>query len=233
MRPTERDRAGLGHAPGLQDRQADLLAVAPPTAPWARPSRRTGSPRSDESVAALELGEHAHPDRRHAGGDRDLLGLDQLGDRRRRAGRARASRASAPAITAAWARPQALAWNIGTTGRIVSRSRDAERCRRSSRPSSAGTSSGASRRRPSGCRWCRSCNTSPRPGSRRRRGTRPARRRRAAPRSRRMRGRRRGIVARAVVHHHDVLDGLEAVEQRPQQPEQRPVDEDRPRPRRG
>ena len=28
----------------------------------------------------------------------------------------------APAITAAWHRPHALAWNIGTTGMIVSRS---------------------------------------------------------------------------------------------------------------
>jgi hypothetical protein len=28
----------------------------------------------------------------------------------------------APQATAAWARPHALAWNIGTTGRIVSRS---------------------------------------------------------------------------------------------------------------
>ena len=31
----------------------------------------------------------------------------------------------APAITAAWQRPQALAWNIGTTGMIVSRSETA------------------------------------------------------------------------------------------------------------
>ena len=29
----------------------------------------------------------------------------------------------APAATAAWARPHALAWNIGTTGRITSASR--------------------------------------------------------------------------------------------------------------
>ena len=28
----------------------------------------------------------------------------------------------APAITAAWQSPQALAWNIGTTGRTTSRS---------------------------------------------------------------------------------------------------------------
>ena len=28
----------------------------------------------------------------------------------------------APHATPAWARPQALAWNMGTTGRIVSRS---------------------------------------------------------------------------------------------------------------
>ena len=30
---------------------------------------------------------------------------------------------SAPAATPAWARPQALAWNIGTTGRMRSDSR--------------------------------------------------------------------------------------------------------------
>ena len=29
----------------------------------------------------------------------------------------------APVATAAWARPQALAWNIGTTGRMTSLSR--------------------------------------------------------------------------------------------------------------
>ena len=31
----------------------------------------------------------------------------------------------APAITAAWQRPQALAWNIGTTGSTTSRSETA------------------------------------------------------------------------------------------------------------
>ena len=80
-----------------------------------RPQRRR--------VAALQLGQHLHPDRRHAGGDRDLLVDDQVGDRRGPTGRARASPASAPAATPAWARPHALAWNIGTTGRIASDSR--------------------------------------------------------------------------------------------------------------
>ena len=44
MPADRRDRAGLGHAPRLQDRQAGLARGRPPTAPAARPSRRTGSP---------------------------------------------------------------------------------------------------------------------------------------------------------------------------------------------
>ena len=59
------------------------------------------------------------------------------------------------------AAPHALAWNIGTIGQhaVVPRVRNAGAGLR--RRSCAGTWSGASRRRPSGCRWCRSCSTSP------------------------------------------------------------------------
>ena len=56
-------------------------------------------------------------------------------------------------------------------------------------------------------RSCRSCNTSPRPSSRRGRGTRtPGRRRRSTPRSR---ARPRGSQS-SVGHQHFVLDALEA-----------------------
>ena len=96
MRPDRGDRARLGHAPGLQDRQADLLAVRlgqrlrhRRAAARDRPQRRR--------VAALQLGQHAHPDRRHARGDGDPLVLDQVGDAPAPRGRGRASRALAPA----------------------------------------------------------------------------------------------------------------------------------------
>ena len=44
--------------------------------------------------------------------------LDEVGDRRRREVGPGITRL-APARHAAWARPHALAWNIGTTGRIT------------------------------------------------------------------------------------------------------------------
>ena len=108
-------RAGLGHAPGLEDRAARSAPGRPPTAPWAPPSRRTGWPAGDEVSRPFSSGEHAHPDGGDAGGHGDpLLSM--------RSARALGERSgpgmirSAPVATPAWARPQALAWNIGTTG---------------------------------------------------------------------------------------------------------------------
>ena len=82
MAADRRDRAGLGHAPGLQDRQADRLAVG------LRQRLRHGRAAAQDGpqaarVAPLELGQRAHPDRGHAGGDRDALLDDQVGDGRR------------------------------------------------------------------------------------------------------------------------------------------------------
>ena len=77
-----RDRARLGHPPRLQDRQAELLAVAPPTAPSARPSHRTGWPAGCDVSRPFSARQHLHPDRRHAGGDGDPLVDDEVGDRR-------------------------------------------------------------------------------------------------------------------------------------------------------
>ena len=82
--PVDRaERAGLGHAPGVQDRHPELLLVRlgqrlrhRRAAAQDRPQRR--------QVAAVELRQHAHPDRRHAGGHRDPLLLEHRGDRGRR-----------------------------------------------------------------------------------------------------------------------------------------------------
>ncbi len=76
------ERARLGHPPGLQDRHAELLAVG--LRERARDRRAAADdPRQRRELAAVELVEHAEPDRRDAGGERDALGLHQVGDRAR------------------------------------------------------------------------------------------------------------------------------------------------------
>ena len=97
----------------------DLLAVAPRTAPGARPNRRTGwragarcrGPSSSGSTPIQIVGTPAATvtfslsiSSASAAGVRSGPGITRL----------------APTATPAWARPQALAWNIGTTGMIVS-----------------------------------------------------------------------------------------------------------------
>ena len=77
----------------------------------------------------------------------------------------------APHRNAAYGMPHALAWNIGTIMRMRSRSDRSSALRRESPRTSAGTTTGASTRHPSGCRWCPTCNTWPRPGVRRSRAT--------------------------------------------------------------
>ena len=107
------------------------------------------------------------------------------------------------------AKPQALAWNIGTTGRIRSRSVSPKPPAASATPASAGRASGASRPRPWGCRSCRTCSTSrpPRFSSSvaKRAGAASASRLVVQPQPRGRPGSRR----RAVVHHHDVAHRLE------------------------
>ena len=208
------ERARLGHAPGVQDRLAELLAVGLRQRLRAPPSRRTGSPAAQDVSRPVELVERAHPDRRDAGRQRHLLVLDQLGDRRRGHLRAREGERAAGHHARVRQAP-----GVGVEHRhdrhhdVALAHRDRVGQHRAERVQHA--SSGASRRRPSGGRSCRSCNTWRRPGSRPRRGTRPARRPRSAPRSRGSRS-SSGTSPRAVVHHDDVADRAEAVDQRPQ-----------------
>ena len=72
------------------DRQADLLAVGLRQRPGHRRAAARDGPQAEVS-RPFELGQHAHPDRGHAGGDRDPLGLDQRRPAPRATGRARAS----------------------------------------------------------------------------------------------------------------------------------------------
>ena len=199
----------------------------PPTAPSARPSRRTTIARSDEVSRAVSSGEHAHPDRRHARRERDALVLDQAGDRRRRHLRARATRASPPATTAACASPQAFAWNIGTTGRITSRSLtpSAVREHRAQRVQHGRAVRVDDALRVAG----RAARVAHRRGLVlvRDRGSRRARPRASSVLVVERPAASSGDLARAVVHDHDVAHGREAVgTQRPQRRHERPVDED-------
>ena len=94
---------------------------SPPTGSGARPSRHRGWPagatcrdRSARAARPSRWWAHRRPPspagtrsaRPAPAGDRSGPGMTRL----------------APTATPAWARPQALAWNMGTTGRIVSRS---------------------------------------------------------------------------------------------------------------
>ena len=73
------DRVGLGHAPRLQDRQADLLAVG------LRQRLRHGGAAAADVAELVRLAgqvrQHALPDGRDAGGEGDALVDDQLGQR--------------------------------------------------------------------------------------------------------------------------------------------------------
>ncbi len=67
------------------------------------------------------MGQQHLPDGRHGGGEGDALGLQQFVGSRRRPSSGPASPAWRPPPGTEKARPQALAWNIGTTGSTVSR----------------------------------------------------------------------------------------------------------------
>ena len=144
---------------------------------------RHGRAAADDAAAATRCRPRVRSQRRRACRSRSsaprrrsvgLLGLD---DPRQRLGLqepVRASPGRRRPCSAAYGMPHALAWNIGTiaqhrsslgtTARACSSSSTASECRYD-RPV-------ASRRRPSGCRWCRSCSTSPRRTSRPRRASR-------------------------------------------------------------
>ena len=134
---------------------------------------------------------------------------------------------SAPAITAAWQSPHALAWNIGTTGitRVALGDRGGVGDQRAHRvqdrravrvDDALRVAGGAARVTHRGGLVLVLDH----------RELRPARRPPAAPRSRARAGRRGSPRRHAVVHHDHVLDRLEAVDQRPEDLQQRAVDED-------
>ena len=83
-----------------------------------------------------------------------------------------------PVMKVACGRPQALTWNIGTTGSVVSRSVRPIDCGHVDLHAVQVHRAVASRRRPWGRRWSRRCSTWPRPGVR---PARASRRRSGAP----------------------------------------------------
>ena len=127
--------------------------TAEPPTTIARMLERSKLPR-----VGVEILQHAHPDRRHAAGDRDRSRVKQIDD----AGGSRCGPGItifAPTIVAPNGMPQALAWNIGTTGIIVSRFAEPMQSTCAGRGCAA-PARGASTARPLGCRWSRWCSTS-------------------------------------------------------------------------
>ena len=78
-----RHRARLGHPPRLQDRQPELLSVRLRQRLRHRRSAARDGPQRG-GVPPLEVGQHLHPDRRHAGRNGHPLLDDEVGDRRSR-----------------------------------------------------------------------------------------------------------------------------------------------------
>ena len=140
----------------------------PPTATWARPSRRRGwpagrtcrGPSSSGSTPIQMVGTPAATVTRSSSIRSAMAWRRQVGtghhERRRRPP---PGVGEAPGVGVEHRHDRA-----GSTSRLAG----TEAVGRSSPPSCAGTSSGGCRRRPWGCPWCRSCSTSTRPGSRRR-----------------------------------------------------------------
>jgi hypothetical protein len=71
-------------------------------------------------LVGLHVPQHHLPHRRHAGGKGDFFTFDQFEDGLAVHGRARKHHL-APVMAAEYGRPQALTWNIGTTGSTESR----------------------------------------------------------------------------------------------------------------
>ena len=89
-------------------------AAAPPTTVRAQ--------RAEIVALFFQQSEQAQPERGHAGGEGDFLGLDQLGQIARLSSAGRERPILLPTIAQANGVPQAMTWNIGTTGRKISRS---------------------------------------------------------------------------------------------------------------
>ena len=154
-----RERAGLGHAPGLQDRQPDFHPVGlrqgfgtaePPQTMarswWGCPASSGRVPIQMVGTPAVRVTPSVRIRLLMAWGERSAPGNTR----------------SDPASTPAWHSPQALAWNMGTTGRTTSVSLTA---RLSARQAAMEwrTIDRWEYTTPWGLRWCRWCSTWTRP----------------------------------------------------------------------
>ncbi len=191
-----RERARLGHAPGLDD--ADAVARLEALHQRARHRRAAAHDepeRREVERGLLAVAQHVVPDRRHRRRDRRLLARDHAGERRGLQMPARQHEVGADLPRGVRQAP-----GVGVEHRhdqqhavaVVQRVRGAARDARAS----AARSSGGCRPRPSGCRWCRSCSTWPprcarRSSARRSRGARRRGALRSAARPCRARSRRR------------------------------------------
>ena len=201
---------------------------SPRTAPWARPSRRTGwraatrcrGPSSSGSTPIQMVGTpaatvtcSASMRSAMAGGDRSGPGITSV----------------APAATAGVGEAPGVGVEHRHDRQDDVALADAEAVGHHGAHRVQVRRAVASRRRPWGCRWCRSCSTSTRPGSRRSTseldglggGQQRPRSRGPMPAGRRG-SRRRPPSSITTMWRH----GLEGADQGPQQPEQRAVDED-------
>ena len=119
------DRADSGHSPGLQER---CPPGRPRTAPWAPQTCRPRWPATDVPGPPAGDGHFIQMVGTPPASvtPSSTISLVTAGGERSDPGNTR----SDPAATAAWHIPQALAWNMGTTGRITSASADRAGCRR-------------------------------------------------------------------------------------------------------
>ena len=121
QRAQRAQRRHLGHAPGMQHLDAVLLLEGVDHGRRAGRAADHGALQGRElQVVGLHVAQHHLPDGGHAGREGDPLGLDQFEDRlavERRAGKHQL----APVSAAEYGMPQALTWNIGTTGSTESR----------------------------------------------------------------------------------------------------------------
>ena len=158
QRAQRAERAHLGHAPGVQhlarrSRSWKVRIIAGGQAEPPMTVRFSVRELAGRSPSCGRAGPARPSARRRA--CVTLLGFEQLVRLTCRPGAGRGTPASRPIMRAAYGRPQALTWNIGTTGRIDVARRAGSARRAAPRRRRAAASSGGCRARPSGCRWCR------------------------------------------------------------------------------
>ena len=159
QRAERADRRHLGHAPGVHD--LDVVAVLELLDHRARAggSRRSPPAQIGKLLAGLlQMLQQHQPDRRHGGGEGHPLACRAAHRSTRRRACGPGMTSLAPTIGAPERKPQALAWNIGTTG--ISRSRaDSPIMSGNARSWRAARWSDGCRATPFGGRSCRRCST--------------------------------------------------------------------------